>query len=325
MGTSMGWGECSHATPPRGGPLVFAHRGAPGYLPEHTLAGVAVAHAFGADFIEQDVVLTRDGQAIVLHDMTLDATTDVAEVFPGRADGDGHYPAAEFTLDEIKRLRVCERRAGPHGSARFPGRFPPDADVPMQIPTLAEELALIQGLNRSTGRTVGVIVEIKEPQRHRERHLDVSAETLRVLAEYGYTDHDDAAIIQSFDAAESVRLRVQFGCKLRLCQLLGGKTPPTDDELRKTAGYAEAIGPSYDLLFDRRGRSRGLAEAAHGLGLQVFAYTVRRDALPAYADHVGQLTAKLADLGVDGFFTDFPDDRALPTSSNGTLFVNPRR
>ena len=90
-------------------PIVIAHRGASGYLPEHTLAAKAVAHAQGADFIEQDVVLTRDDQPIVLHDVHLDTVTDVAQVFPGRKRGDGRYYAIDFTLEEIQRLRVTER------------------------------------------------------------------------------------------------------------------------------------------------------------------------------------------------------------------------
>ena len=89
---------------------VIAHRGASGYLPEHTLEAVAMAHAMGADYIEQDVVLTGDDVLIVLHDLYLDAMTDAAAQFPDRQRPDGRRSAIDFTLDEIRSLHVGERR-----------------------------------------------------------------------------------------------------------------------------------------------------------------------------------------------------------------------
>ncbi len=155
---------------------VIAHRGAPGYLPEHTLAGVAMAHAMGADYIEQDVVLSRDGELLVLHDLTLDAVTDVAERFPGRERQDGRFYALDFDLAEIRTLRVHERRRA-DGEPAFPGRFA-RSDVTFRVPTLREEIALIQGLNRSTGRDVGVYVEPKSPAWHRAEGRDLLAACL---------------------------------------------------------------------------------------------------------------------------------------------------
>jgi glycerophosphoryl diester phosphodiesterase len=107
-------------------PIVIAHRGASGYLPEHTLAAKAMAHAMGAHFIEQDVVLSRDGTPIVLHDIHLDSTTDVAQAFPGRARDDGRYYAIDFDIEEIRELRVHERTHLGTGLGRavYPGRFP---------------------------------------------------------------------------------------------------------------------------------------------------------------------------------------------------------
>ena len=101
-------------------PLVLAHRGASGYLPEHTLEAKAYAYALGADFLEQDVVLTRDHVPIVLHDITLDETTDVAEVFPERAREDGHFYAIDFDWAELQRLRVHERTEGRSARATSP-------------------------------------------------------------------------------------------------------------------------------------------------------------------------------------------------------------
>ena len=110
--------------PDPGRPIVIAHRGACAYLPEHTLAAKAMAHAMGADYIEQDVVLSRDGVPLVLHDIQLDCTTDVAARFPERARENGRYYAADFSLEEIRRLQLHERT--PTGSNRqiYPGRFP---------------------------------------------------------------------------------------------------------------------------------------------------------------------------------------------------------
>ncbi len=135
-------------------PIVIAHRGASGYLPEHTLAAKALAYGQGADFLEQDVVLTKDDQPIVLHDIQLDAVTNVAQAFPDRARQDGRYYAIDLTLAEIQSLRVTERMDWRTNRPVFPGRFPPGKSD-FRVPTLAEEIELIQGLNHSTGRTWG--------------------------------------------------------------------------------------------------------------------------------------------------------------------------
>ncbi|WP_269473276.1 glycerophosphodiester phosphodiesterase family protein [Kineobactrum salinum] len=144
-------------------PIVIAHRGASGYLPEHTLAAKAMAHAMGADYIEQDVVLSSDGVPLVLHDIHLDTTTDVARRFPARARDDGRYYAIDFSLEEIRQLRVHERRAGATaGEAAFPHRFPLGPGM-MTVPTLAEEIDLIAGLDHSRGRRTGLYIELKAP------------------------------------------------------------------------------------------------------------------------------------------------------------------
>jgi len=108
--------------------VIIAHRGASGYLPEHTLPAKALAYAMGADFLEQDVVATRDDQLVVLHDIYLDRVTNVAERFPGRAREDGRYYARDFDLGEMRTLKVTERLdAG--GLPVYPHRFPPAAVV----------------------------------------------------------------------------------------------------------------------------------------------------------------------------------------------------
>src|SRR5690606_29927835 len=120
-----------------GDPVVIAHRGASGYLPEHTLAAYAMGYAMGADYIEPDLVLTKDKHFICLHDIHLEATTNVEEVFPDRRRDDGKWYAADFTLAEIKTLEAQER---------IKGRFP-QGHSPLGVPTFEEMVELVQGLN----------------------------------------------------------------------------------------------------------------------------------------------------------------------------------
>ena len=302
--------------------IVIAHRGASGYLPEHTLAAKAAAHAMGADYIEQDVVLSKDGVPMVLHDIQIDTVTDVAEVFPERARADGRFYAIDFSLDELKALTVMER-ADERGEQVFPGRFPRGASS-FQIPTLAEEIELIQGMNLSTGREAGIYTEIKAPAWHRAEGQDISRVALGVLADYGYADPDDLVFLQCFDWHETRRIREELGWRGRLIQLLGenawGEAPDVDyDALRTQEGLtaiakiADGIGPSMHHVVtgvDAGGRPlvTDLVANAHALGLAVHPYTFRADALPDYAGSLEDaLRIFLVDADVDGVFTDFPD------------------
>jgi len=296
-------------------PVVIAHRGASGYLPEHTLEAKAYAHAVGADFLEQDVVLTRDDVPIVLHDTWLERVTDVAGVFPGRQRGDGHFYAIDFSLEEIRRLTVRERRSG-EGGLRWPGRFDV-AGVPFRIPTLAEEIAFIRGLNRTTGREAGIYTEIKEPAWHRAHDKDPSRVVLEVLRRAGYAERDDPVFLQCFDAAELRRVREELGSRLRLVLLLGDeewlRSPRRDMRLADVAEYADAIGVWVPSLFapaeqGAAPQSSGLVEAAHAQGLLVHAYTYRDDELPEGIRGAAEAHALLYRVaGVDGLFSDHPD------------------
>jgi len=137
--------------------IVIAHRGASGYLPEHTLAAKAMAYAMGSDFIEQDLVMTRDDRLVVLHDLYLDRISNVQDVFPGRQRANGRFYAIDFTLKEIRKLAVSERYriAGGKKVAVYPGRFPVGQSR-FRVHTFEEEVELIQGLNHSTGKQVGL-------------------------------------------------------------------------------------------------------------------------------------------------------------------------
>jgi glycerophosphoryl diester phosphodiesterase len=298
-------------------PLVIAHRGASGYLPEHTAEAKALAYGQGADYLEQDVVATRDGELLVLHDIYLERVTDVAERFPARRRENGHYYAVDFELTEVRALRVGERRAPDGSKALYGGRFPVGRGR-FRISTLAEEIELVQGLNAATGRHVGIYPEIKEPSWHRQHGIDLSRLLLEQLALYGYRGADDPVFVQCFDAAELKRLRAQFSTRLRLVQLVD--TGPEHAALLEPAGlgaigeYADAIGPPLLSLVDPRSPrpTKLLASAARGYardaGLAVHPYTFRRERLAPFAANLEEMLALyLRDIEPDGLFCDFPD------------------
>ena len=298
--------------------IIIAHRGASGYLPEHTLASKALAYGMGADYLEQDVVLTKDRVPIVLHDIELDPVTNVSEVFPGRARKDGKYYALDFDLDELKRLRVTERKTR-NGATRYPGKFPIN-QTDFHIPTLEEEMQLIQGLNSSTGKDIGLYTEIKSPAWHRNQGYDLTAIVLATLARYGYQNNSDNIYIQCFDPAELIRIQSELKSTLKLIQLIGQNSTEVDsdfnlmttkDGLGKIAGYARGIGPSINRVLEYRDQKvqiTPLVEEAHNHGLLVHTYTLRKDALPVYVSSFDELMELLfVRADVDGVFTDFPD------------------
>ena len=300
---------------------VIAHRGASGYLPEHTLEGAAMAHAMGADFIEQDVVMTRDRSMIVLHDLFLEAVTDVADRFPGRCRDDGHYYAIDFDLKEIRTLRVNERRQT-NGQAAFPYRFPVDSNI-FRVPTLEEEIILIRGMNQSTGRDTGLYIEPKSPAWHLREGADIMKDLLTALSQHGYHSRSDRVRVQSFDDQALKRARNDLKTDLTLVQLIGenswGESATnfdvlvTDTGLREVSAYANGIGPwlMQVVQFDSTNgepRFTPLVEQAHQHGLFVHAYTLRSDQLPKEMNNFDQaLKFLLEHSGLDGIFTDFPD------------------
>jgi glycerophosphoryl diester phosphodiesterase len=318
--------------------IVIAHRGASGYLPEHSLPAKAMAYAQGADYLEQDLVMTKDDRLVVLHDHYLDRVTDVARRFPERARKDGRYYAIDFTLDEIKTLAFTEGFDIVAGKAvqTFPGRFPMGKSA-FRVHTFEEEIEFVQGLNRSTGKNIGLYPEIKAPWFHHQEGKDIAAKTLAVLKEYGYTGKDDKVYLQCFDAAELKRIKTQLepalGMDLKLVQLIAYSGWNETQELRadgkwvnysydwmfkpgamrQIAQYADAIGPDYHMLVaggSAKGKVKltGMVNEAHASRLSVHPYTVRADALPEYVSDVNQLFDVLYNkAGVDGVFTDFPD------------------
>lgn len=302
-------------------PVVIAHRGACGYLPEHTSAAKTLAYAMGADYLEQDVVATRDDELVVLHDVHLDRVTDVEDRFPDRARADGRYYVRDFSLAEIKSLSVHHRRNS-DGSPVYPARNGSIEDD-FRVLTLAEELELVQELEKAQGRPVGVYPEIKRPQWHREQGVDMTPAFLGILGEFGYRHHADPIYVQCFDAAELRRIRHELGSELKLVQLIGENSwkeaPGNFNALRSRRGLqrlartVDGIGPWINRLYrvaevGGATRSTGLVERAHAAGLAVHPYTFRIDDLPpGFASPDGLLTFCIDHLCVDGIFADFPD------------------
>ena len=302
-------------------PSIIAHRGASAYLPEHTLPAKAMAYAMGADYLEQDLVASRDDHLVVLHDVHLDRVTDVARRYPDRHRADGRYYVRDFDLAEIRELAVTER-LDEHGGAVYPGRFPPHTGR-FGIHTLVEELELVRGLNTATGRRVGVYPELKRPAWHRDQGVDMAPLLLGVLSAHGYESAADPVFVQCFDRAEIERLREELGTRLKLVQLVGEnnwRESDTDfDRLKTAAGlrdlarFADGIGPWIKQLYtletiDGEPVSTGLVRAAQDAGLVVHPFTLRADDLPAGFTHHDALAEFLLEtLGVDGVFTDFPD------------------
>lgn len=303
-------------------PQVAGHRGASGFLPEHTLEGKAMAYGLGADYIEQDVVLTKDNVPVILHDHTLETTTDVAKKFPGRNRKDGSYYAIDFTLAEIKSLIVTERFDPKTGKAVFEGRFPVAWNIDFRVPTLEEEFTLVQGLNKSTGKNVGVYVEVKEPAFHEQEGKDAMKSTIDMMTKFGYNKPDSKAILQIFDY-EAVKGARDKGWTGELCMLvdMDGQMLKNDKERHKwlltpegiddISRYATIYAPWFGHMAVADADGKGykvndIADLAHKKGMKVHSWTHRVDApLKGFKDSDEVLDVAFKQLKLDGIFSDF--------------------
>jgi glycerophosphoryl diester phosphodiesterase len=309
-------------------PIVIAHRGASGYRPEHTLASYELAIAMGADFIEPDLVSTKDHVLIARHENEISGTTDIADrpEFAGRRrtkqiDGvemTGWF-TEDFTLAEIKTLRAKERLASRDPS--YNGRF--------EVPTFAEVLGLARDRSAGTGRTIGVYPETKHPTYFRQLGIPLEEPLLATLAAAGCRGRDAAVFLQSFEVGNLEALRKKTD--LPLIQLLEAAGRPWDfalagdartyDDLASPAGlagiaaYADGIGPDKRRIVpaDADGRllsPTSLVADAHRAGLLVHPWTFRGDApflAPEYGGDPEREYAQFFSLGVDGLFSDFAD------------------
>ena len=287
---------------------VIAHRGASGYLPEHTLASKVMAYAMQADYIEQDVVLSKDDVPIVIHDILLDDVTNVLEKFPNRKREDGRYYVIDFTFKEIKTLAVTERFDSETGLQIYPNRFPKGTSS-FRLHSLQDEIELIQGLNKSTGKNIGIYPEIKKPEFHHENGKDISKIVLNILSDYGYKTKNDKCIVQSFDAVELERIRKELKSQLFLVQLM--EFSEQKNLLEFYASYADGIGPWYKHLISSKTADgfsfTPLIKEAHKLDLVVHPYTFREDQLDEFDSFEQMIDVIIHQAGADGGFTDFPD------------------
>ena len=313
-------------------PLVIGHRGAPAYRPEHTTASFELAIELGAEVIEPDVVVSRDGVLVVRHESELSWSTDVGSR-PGFADRRttkvvGDQPctgwfAEDFTLAELRTLRAVERMPEyrPLNSA-YDGRF--------GILTLAEVVDLAR--TRSTAeRPIRVLAELKHHAWSAGQGLPMAELVADELRRLGATDEHGPVMLQSFDAAVLRDLRARLGEHgPQIIQLVddfaAGHRMVTPAGLREISTYAQGIAPSVgrilrDLGTGAAGPRSPLVEEAHRAALAVFCWTLRAENafLPAHL-RVGEAPEALGDaigearllleLGVDGLITDSPDHAA---------------
>jgi glycerophosphoryl diester phosphodiesterase len=330
MNTSVGKWRTLDARPP----IVIAHRGASGYRPEHTLASYLLAIEYGADYVEPDLVATRDGHLIARHEPVLDATTDVTAhpEFANRRttrmlDGKSvtAFFASDFTLAEIKQLRAVQ--PNPARSKEYDGQF--------EIPTFEEILELVRKESAARHRVIGVYPETKHPAYHRALGLPLEDRVLKILRKFGL-DHAGAPVyIQSFESANLQYLRKHT--RLQLVQLMddgalkydesgarviGVDIPQYDDprgthaprELKDIAQYADAIGPwKRQIMRDLQQPQllqTSVIEQAHAAGLKVHTYTFRSEPAtlaPEYSNDPLLEYRQFYELGIDGVFSDFCD------------------
>ncbi|CAA0180400.1 Glycerophosphoryl diester phosphodiesterase [Tenacibaculum maritimum] len=292
--------------------IIIAHRGASGYLPEHTMESKAMAYAMQPDFIEQDLVLSKDDIPIVIHDIYLDDVTNVSSKFPNKKRNDGRFYVIDFTFKEIQELEVTERFNPKTGIQVYQKRFPTGKSS-FRLHAFQQEIELIQGLNKSTGKNIGIYPEIKNPLFHQKEGKDISKIVVQILADYGYTSKQNKCMLQCFDAKELKRIREDLRAELFLVQLI--EFPEELHQLSSFATYADAIGPWYKYILDKKAHGEwkitSLVKDAHKLGLQVHPYTLRADQLDEFTSFEEMVKTLVYKANIDGAFTDFPDQMAL--------------
>jgi glycerophosphoryl diester phosphodiesterase len=319
-------------------PIVIGHRGASGYVPEHTLVSYFIAIQQGADFVEPDLVMTKDGVLVARHENEIGGTTDVAQhpEFAARRvtksiDGvnvTGWF-TEDFTLKELKTLRARER---------IPAQRPQNTrfDRMFEVPTFEEVLQLVEGVNKNRRKPVGVYPETKHPSYFQGIGLALERPLVHMLHKYGYRGKRAPVIIQSFEVANLKQLARMT--EVPIAQLLNSSGRPWDftvagdprtyADMATPAGlaeirrYADGVGVNKDLMIPRVGGFLGtpttLVADAHAKGLIVHGWTFRAENafLPldfrsstdpnAYGDLEGEIQ-RFLELGMDGFFTDQPD------------------
>jgi glycerophosphoryl diester phosphodiesterase len=288
--------------------ILIAHRGASAYAPEHTLEAYRLAMDQGADFVEPDLQVTSDGVLICLHDLTLDRTTNVEEVFPDRfreEESQGRtvrrWYASDFTLEEIRRLD-----AGSWFDERFRGA---------SVPTFAEAIELVLG-------RAGLYPETKAPEVYGDLGLDMERLLVAELERTGLlrpgAHPATPVVIQSF-SPESLRiLRGNLGVELPLTLLIGGAEAAaewlTPEGLARAREFADGIGPTKGLLLE----TPALVARIHAAGMQVVPYTFATRNTGDFATVAEEMAYFLYELGVDALFTNNPDEFPRQPTRSGS-------
>lgn len=314
------------------GPIIIAHRGASGERPEHTLGSYALAIDQGADFIEPDLVSTKDGVLVARHENEISETTDVA-AHPEFADRkttrtiDGQsltgWFTEDFTLAELKTLRAKERlpQLRPANTA-YDGQW--------DVPTLDEIIALVKRREQETGRRIGLYPETKHPSHFRALGLPLEERLVATLAKAGYVGADDPVFIQSFEVDNLKRLNGMTA--LPLIQLVVSTSGPPDqpgmtyaamatpEGLAEIARYADGVGLEKAMVIPRSadgklGPPTAIVADAHAAGLEVHVWTFRRENYflpaefkagdsPVATGNVGAEIKAFLATGIDGLFSD---------------------
>lgn len=324
-------------------PIIIAHRGASGYRPEHTLASYELAIAQNCDFIEPDLVLTKDGHLICRHENNISETTNVAShpEFASRkttkiVDGEtmNGWFTEDFTLAEIKTLRAKERLPQlRQQNTNFDGQF--------EIPTFEEVLQLREKKSKELGRQIGVYPETKHPSYFEKNNLYYDDALLAHLDKYGLNSFEAPVFIQSFETQNLKKLSKKT--KVKLIQLMQEDDGPWDNQekwlvsyksmaskegLEEISKYAYGIGPQKTMILPRDANNvsilpTSLVKDAHESGLKLHPWTFRaenyflpseyqigdkNDAkfLALHGDLISEIK-HFVELGVDGLFCDFPD------------------
>ena len=306
------------SSPPR--PLLVAHRGASAYAPEHTLASYRLAIEQGADFVEQDLQLTKDGRLICIHDPDLARTTNVAEVFPTRAserNAEGGklkrgWYTIDFTLAEIKRLDAGSwfNRANPFAARDF--------YAGERVPTLEETIDAVAG-------RAGLYIEVKEYAFYKSLGHDVAEKLAAVLKSKGFDRpaKRERILIQSFWKSGLLRMK-SLAPEYSRIQLLPMEDPGREEDssrvtpelAKEISGYARGVGPSKQMI-----RTAADVATLHEAGLWIHPYTFRGSTTAAARRPLDEVQSNgatlreniLADIrrfvgfGIDGGFTDYPD------------------
>lgn len=274
--------------------ILVAHRGASSYAPEHTIASYELALKQAADFVEQDLQVTRDRQLICMHDLTLDRTTNVKDVYPTRyreeivaGSPTRHWYVSDFTLPEIKTLD-----AGSWFNSKFKGA---------QVPTFQEAIDLVRG-------KAGLYPETKAPEVYGKLGLDMESLLLNTLTKNRLgtrsSERHTPVIIQSFSAEGLKKLKGMLKTKLPLVLLINEAARTrwlTSTGLAEAKGFASGIGPAKGLV------DKNVVMLAHAAGLSVTPYTFRLSDMGRFKTLSEEMSYYLYELGVDALFTDNPD------------------